>query len=96
MNPEDQPKVKAIVRKIQHITLNCSSVKFMPYIEIKTRKLIDSTLAKQIINKGTVSAVLTTGKITGPAKAAFDEAAIAWAENIAENQFLEYEAQEVE
>lgn len=68
----------------------------MPYIEIKTRQLIDSTLAKQIIKKGTVSAVLTTGKITCPAKVAFDEADIAWAENIEETQFLEDEVQEVE
>lgn len=68
----------------------------MPYIEIKTRQQIDSTLAKKIINKGTVSAVLSTGKITKPAKAAFDEADIAWAENIEETQFLDYEAQEVE
>lgn len=68
----------------------------MPFIEIKARKVIDSTLAKKIIDKGEVSAVLTTGKITKPAKEKFDEAHIAWAENIEEKQFLESEAKELE
>lgn len=68
----------------------------MPYIEIKTRKIIDSTLAEKIIDKGNVSAVLTTGKITKPAKERFDQANIAWAENIEERQFLESEAKEEE
>ena len=66
----------------------------MPYIEIKTRKQIDSTLAKKIINKGSVSAILTTGKITKPAKKLFDESDIAYAENVPENIFVESEAQE--
>ncbi|CAD5946065.1 hypothetical protein PCC7805_02256 [Planktothrix agardhii] len=68
----------------------------MPYIEVKSRKQIDSTLAKKIINKGDVIAVLTTGHITKQAKEAFDQADIAWAEYIEEKQFLESEAQEVE
>ncbi|WP_342596774.1 hypothetical protein VKI21_12730 [Cyanobacterium aponinum UTEX 3222] len=68
----------------------------MAYIEIKSRKYIDSTLAKQIINKGTVCAVLTTGKISGPAKQEFEKADIAYAENVEESQFLESEAEEVE
>ena len=66
----------------------------MPYIEIKTRKQIDSTLAKKIINKGSVSAILTTGKITKPAKKLFNESEIAYAENVPENIFVESEAQE--
>jgi hypothetical protein len=66
----------------------------MPYIEIKTRKQIDSTLAKKIIDKGCVSAVLTTGVITKPAKKLFDEYDIAYAEKIPENKFMESEAQE--
>lgn len=66
----------------------------MSYIEIKTRKLIDGTLAQKIIDKGTVKAVLTTGKITKPAKGLFDAADIAWAENIPEREFMEREAQE--
>ena len=66
----------------------------MPYIEIKTRKQIDSTLAKKIINKGTVSAILTTGKITKPAKKLFDEHDVAYAENVPEKNFRESEAQE--
>jgi hypothetical protein len=66
----------------------------MPYIEIKTRKQIDSTLAQKIINKGGVSAVLTTGIITKPAKKLFDEHDIAYAENVPEKIFMESEAQE--
>lgn len=68
----------------------------MAYIEIKTRKYIDSTLAKKIVDKGVVCAVLTTGKISKPAKQTFKEADIAYAENIEEMQFLESKAQEVE
>lgn len=69
----------------------------MAYIEVKARKTtISSTLAKQIVDKGTVCAFLTTGKISGPAKEVFDEAGIAWAENVEERQFLESEAEEVE
>ncbi|MBE9116903.1 hypothetical protein IQ249_13430 [Lusitaniella coriacea LEGE 07157] len=64
----------------------------MLYIEIKTRKQIDSTLARKIVNKGCVSAVLTTGKITKPAKKLFDEYDIAYAENIPENIFTKSEA----
>ncbi|WP_414566483.1 MULTISPECIES: hypothetical protein [unclassified Anabaena] len=66
----------------------------MPYIEIKTRKQIDSTLAKKIINKGDVSAVLTTGIITKPAKQLFDEYDVAYAEKVPEKIFMESEAQE--
>lgn len=66
----------------------------MSYIEIKTRQTIDSTLAQKIIDKGTVESILTTGKITKPAKALFDAADIAWAENIPESEFMESEAQE--
>lgn len=64
----------------------------MSYIEIKTRQTIDSTLAQKIIEKGTVESILTTGKITKPAKALFDTADIAWAENIPESEFMESEA----
>lgn len=63
----------------------------MPYIEIKTRNLIDSSLVKKLIAKETISAILTTGKITKPAKELLDEYDIAWAENIPENEFMESE-----
>jgi hypothetical protein len=66
----------------------------MPYIEIKTRKTIDGTLAQKIINKGSVIAVITTGKITKPAKDLFDKNDIAWAENIPEREFMDREALE--
>jgi hypothetical protein len=66
----------------------------MSHIEIKTRQTIDSTLAQKIIDKGIVSAILTTGKITKPAQILFDEADIAWAQNIPESEFMESEAKE--
>ncbi|GCL43418.1 hypothetical protein [Dolichospermum planctonicum] len=68
----------------------------MPHIEVKSRKVIHSTLAKKIIDKGDIIAVLTTGYITKQAKEVFDQADIAWSEKIEEEQFLESEAQEVE
>lgn len=68
----------------------------MPYIEIKARKYIDSTDAQKIIDKGTVVALLTTGRISKPAKKKLDEANIAWAENVSEQEFMESEAQEEE
>ncbi|MEZ4664844.1 MAG: hypothetical protein R2911_45520 [Caldilineaceae bacterium] len=67
----------------------------MAYIEIKTRKYIDTALAQQIIDKRTVIGVLTTGKISGPAKKLLDEANIAWAENIPERHFISAEGWEV-
>lgn len=67
----------------------------MSYIEIKTRKYIDAALAQQIIDKQTVIAILTTGKISAPAKKLFDEANIAWAENIAEKHFMSVDGLEV-
>ncbi|MDM8520523.1 hypothetical protein QUF64_10780 [Anaerolineales bacterium HSG6] len=54
------------------------------YIEIKTRSYIDSTLARRIIDKKTVIGILSTGRISAPAKKLFDEADIAWAEKISE------------
>ncbi len=66
----------------------------MSHLEIKTRKEIGSTLAQKIIDKGTVSAILTTGKITRPAQILFDKADIAWAQNIPEREFMESEAKE--
>jgi len=67
----------------------------MAYIEIKARKYIDAALAQQIIDKGTIVGVLTTGKISTPAKKLFDEAHIAWAENIPEKRFMNVDGLEV-
>ncbi|MFB2833916.1 hypothetical protein [Floridanema evergladense] len=66
----------------------------MAYIEIKTKKNIYPGEAKKLIAKGSVIGVLTTGKISPDAKKLFDEANIAWAENIPEKEFMESEAQE--
>jgi hypothetical protein len=66
----------------------------MPYIEIKTNKQINLALARKVINKGGVSAILTTGKITQPAKELFDEHDVAYAENVSERTFRGTEAQE--
>ncbi len=67
----------------------------MPYIEVKTRKYIDATLAQYIIDKRTVIGVVTTGKSSTPAKKMFDLCGIAWAENIAEEKFMPPDAMEV-
>jgi hypothetical protein len=66
----------------------------MPYIEIKTREVIGLIRAKKIVTKGSVSAVLTTGKITKEARKLFDEHDIAYAENVPENQFIQFKVQE--
>lgn len=66
----------------------------MSYIEIKTRKYIDAALAQQIIDKRTVIGVLTTGKISMSAKKLFDQASIAWAENISEKHFMNVDSVE--
>lgn len=69
----------------------------MSYIEIKNRKGgITKTIAQKIVNKGNVSGFLTTGKIYPEAKKLFDQAGIAWAENIPEREFMESEAKELE
>ena len=39
----------------------------MPYIEVKARKEIDLDEARKIVRKGTITAVITTGKIRSPA-----------------------------
>jgi hypothetical protein len=64
----------------------------MPYIEIKTKKTIYPGEAQKIINKGTIIAVLTTGRISPNAKKLLDKAQIAWAENIPESEFMESES----
>ncbi|AFZ27836.1 hypothetical protein Cylst_5852 [Cylindrospermum stagnale PCC 7417] len=61
----------------------------MPYIEIKTGHKTGSTVARKIVAKGTVSAVLTTGVITNPAKKLFEQYDIAYAENVPETEFME-------
>jgi hypothetical protein len=58
-----------------------------PHIEIKTRYL-DSGDARSIIKKGTIIGIVTTDKISKPAKQLFDEANIAWAENVSKEDFL--------
>ncbi|MEG4806536.1 hypothetical protein QUA82_02290 [Microcoleus sp. F8-D3] len=67
-----------------------------PHIEIKAwkTKKIDSTKAKEICQKGTVIEVITTGKITQPAKAVFDKADVGWVENFPESELLNREGQE--
>lgn len=61
----------------------------MPYIEIKTRKYLDAAIAQQIIDKRTIIAVVSTGKISAPAKKLFERAGIAYAENVSETRFLQ-------
>lgn len=64
-----------------------------PHLEIKTR-YIHAGLAKKIINKGSVIGVVTTNKISEPAKKLFDDEDIAWAENIPESEFMQSELEE--
>ena len=66
----------------------------MPHIEIKTKKNIYPGEAQTIIDKKTVVAVITTGTISPKAKDLFDQAGIAWAENVPESEFRESEAKE--
>jgi len=66
----------------------------MPHIEIKTLGNIYPGQAKKIIDKQTVVAVITTGTISQSAKELFDQAGIAWAENVPESEFMESEAKE--
>lgn len=68
----------------------------MSHIEIKSKKNIYPGEAQKIIDKGTISGILTTGTISPNAKKLFDKANIAWAENIPEREFMESEAQEEE
>ena len=58
-----------------------------PHVEVKAwkTKKIDSTKAKIIRDKGTVIGIVTTGRITKPAKKVFDAADIAWVENFPES-----------
>ena len=67
----------------------------MPYIEIKTREKINRGLALTLVEKGTITAVVTTGTITPNAKKIFDEAGIAWAENIPESEFINVKSMEI-
>jgi hypothetical protein len=66
----------------------------MPHIEIKTKENIYPGEAQKIIDKQTVVAVITTGTISPNAKKLFDQAGIAWAENVPESEFRESEAKE--
>ncbi|WP_072620529.1 hypothetical protein [Spirulina major] len=66
----------------------------MQYVEVKTRKFIYPGLARTLIAKGSIAAVVTTGQISQTAKMLFDEAGIAWAERIPEAEFMTVEAEE--
>jgi len=66
----------------------------MPHMEIKTKQNIYPGEAQKIIDKQTVVAVITTGTISLSAKKLFDQAGIAWAENVPETEFMESEAKE--
>ena len=61
-----------------------------PHIEIKTKYLYGKEVDK-IVEKGTVEAIVNTGKISKQGKKKLDEAGIAYAENVPEKEVLEYE-----
>ncbi|MBP9164630.1 MAG: hypothetical protein KBF99_15730 [Leptospiraceae bacterium] len=52
-------------------------------------------MAESLIQKGSITAVLTTGIISASAKQLFDSAGIAWAENIPEHEFTKLESLEM-
>ncbi len=60
----------------------------MPYLEIKTTQKVGLTLAKKILSRKNISAILTTGSITKKAKELFDQHGIAYAENIPRQEFM--------
>ena len=69
------------------LTLNRRTTN-QPYIEIKTTYLFGKEIA-EIIDTGTVIAVVSANKISGPGKAKFFQAGIAYAENIPLSEFMD-------
>lgn len=65
------------------------------YIEIKTVPVLYPSQAKELVAKGVVVAVLTTGRISERAKDILRSAEIAWAENIPETEMIAFQASEI-
>lgn len=92
-NPMDIPATKTLLREI-HQRLHGESVDVMPrssdgiYIEIKAYSgtTITFGLARQLIQQATVLGIVTTTKITQPAKLLLDQADIAWIDRFPEDQ----------
>lgn len=63
------------------------------HIEIKTGYLYGQEV-DDIINKGTVFGVVSSGKISKPGKERLSAAGIEYAENVPESEFMELEDQE--
>lgn len=72
----------------------CNNEETRNYLEVKayTSKKVDSTLAKKLIQKETIIGVVTTGKITKPAKKLLDESGIVWVEEFSENNLKSSES----
>ena len=103
VNSNDASKVKEIICKIhnQYNTLNPYESQFtldrrttnQPHIEIKSTYLFGKGI-NEIIETGTVIAVVSANKISGPGKAKLFQAGIAYAENIPLSEFMDVESQE--
>lgn len=92
-NPTDIFAAKALLREI-HQHLHGESVDVVPrsssgiYIEIKAYSgtTITSGLVRQLIRQETVLGIVTTTKITQPAKLLLNQADIAWIDRFPEDQ----------
>jgi hypothetical protein len=67
-----------------------------PHVEIKTGNYIDSSLARKLVEKGSVIGVVAKGRISAPAKKILEENKIAWAEKVTEKVLQEKESGEQE
>ncbi|WP_204103187.1 MULTISPECIES: hypothetical protein [Spirulina sp. CCY15215] len=84
----DIPRVREILFQIQGKAIAVSNSETQnSFLEVKayTRKKIDSTLARKLINKETIMGLIATGKITKPAKKLLDDSEIIWIEEFPES-----------
>lgn len=96
--PNDASQVKEIIRELhnqytrENIKDSQSTLEErktnLPHIEIKTTYLSGKAV-NEIIDTATVIAVVSADRISGPGKAKFIKAGIAYAENIPLNEFLD-------
>ncbi|OCQ91719.1 hypothetical protein BCD67_09500 [Oscillatoriales cyanobacterium USR001] len=103
INSNDASRVKEIISSIhnQYNAVNPNELQFtldrtstnQPHIEIKTTYLFGKAI-NEIIDTGTVIAVVSAEKISQPGKAKFFQAGIVYAENIPLSQFMDVESQE--
>jgi hypothetical protein len=91
LQTDDVIRAKVVLRGVQQeldgtLRTGRSQIGENVYIEIKaySTTTVTAALARRLVQKSTVMGVVTTGHITNPAKALFDEADIAWIERFPE------------